>query len=269
MAILALHSSSTGLSALATELDVLANNLANVNTTAFKGSRANFENLLYQAKSQPGVENADGSESPAGLFVGLGTRVSNTQFDFSQGNAIQSSGDFDVMINGDGFFRLEMPSIGGDGIVYSRAGTFTRNADGELVLANSDGLRLEGGVVVPGDATDIQISSNGIISYIPANQTQREEAGQIQISTFVNKQGLKPLGGNVYSETDASGPPITGEPNQGVFGQIMHKYLESSNVDPVNELVRLIKTQRAFEMNSKTVQAADEALQITANLRRF
>lgn len=267
MAVLALHSASTGLNALSTELDVIANNLANVNTTAFKSQRVNFEDLIYQHKKQPGIENADGDLSPAGLQVGLGTQISNTQYDFELGSAVATGRELDVYIEGDGFFELEILSDEGGGIGYTRAGNFFKNSEGELVLGNSQGPRIAGGITIPDDAITVSIAPDGTVSAVgPEGDTQN--LGQLQLSTFVNREGLKSIGGNIYVETAASGPPIQGLPGEGSIGTLLQGHLESSNVDPVNELVDLIKTQRAFEMNSQTIQAADEVLQVVGNLRR-
>lgn len=268
MAITALHSAATGLSALGRELDVIANNLANVNTTAFKGSRVNFEDLLYQDRAQPGVETASGETRPAGIYVGLGTRISNTQYDFTEGAAIASNGEFDMMINGLGFFRVAIPPDRGEGVGYTRAGNFFRNRDGDLVLGNANGPRLEPPINVPEGVTQVEVGSDGVVSGIEPGATERAEFGRIELSTFTNTAGLQPIGGNLYLPTDGSGPAIDGNPTEGVFGAVLHKFLESSNVDPVTELVSLIKTQRAFEMNSQSIQAADQALQVVSNLRR-
>lgn len=268
MAIVALHSAATGLSALSTDIDIIANNLANVNTNGFKASRANFEDLLYQMRQQPGVETANGDMRPAGLQVGLGTRISNTQFDFKTGSAIDTGRPLDVMIDGNGLFRVTIPPDRGNGIGYTRAGNFFTNADGELVLGNANGYRIDPPISLPEDATDVSISPDGIVSYLAPGATTTTQAGQIQLSSFVNPNGLESVGGNVYIETPGSGPPIDGNPAQGNFGTVMQGYLESSNVDPVRELVELIKAQRAFEMNSQSIQAADETLQVISNLRR-
>ena len=268
MAVQALHSAATGMNALSTELDVISNNLANVNTTGFKASRVNFEDLVYQQMRQPGVENGDETTPPAGLQVGLGTQISNTQYDFTGGNAVPTNSEFDMFIDGDGFFQVEILEEFGGGIGYTRAGNFTPNRDGELVLANSDGVRLADGIEIPDDAVNVSISSDGTVTAtMPDNSEQN--LGQIELHTFVNKAGLRSIGGNIYVETEISGPANSGTPGEGVIGTIMQNHLESSNVDPVTELVSLIKTQRAFEMNSQTIQAADELLQTVGNLRRF
>ena len=168
MAVMALHSAATGLSALSTEIDIIANNLANVNTTGFKSSRANFEDLLYQEKAQPGVENANGDQRPAGLFVGLGTRISNTQFNFTTGSPIETGRQLDLMVNGNGFFQVSiLPEIG-QGIGFTRAGNFFVNRDGDVVLGNSDGPRLEPPITVPADTLRIEVSADGnILAFLP------------------------------------------------------------------------------------------------------
>lgn len=269
MAVIALHSAATALSAMSTEIDILANNLANVNTTGFKASRANFEDLLYQEKAQPGVENANGDRRPAGLFVGLGTRISNTQFDLSTGSPVETGRDLDIMIDGNGLFQVDILEEVGDGIGYTRAGNFFINRDGDVVLGNSDGPRLDPPITVPQETTRIEISADGTVFAFQPNTVEPANVGQIQLANFVNPNGLKSIGGNILVESPASGPPIQGTPGQGQFGTIIQRFLESSNVDPVRELVSLIKTQRAFEMNSQSIQAADEVLQVIGNLRRF
>lgn len=268
MAITALHSAANGLSALSTSLDVTANNLANVNTTGFKSSRVNFEDLIYQEKAQPGVENANGDQRPAGLYVGLGVKVSNTQFDFEIGAPVPTERPLDLYVEGDGFFQVDILEEQGNGIGYTRAGNFFRNRDGDVVLGNSDGPRLEPPINIPDDTTSLSITADGVVYAFQAGNAEPNEIGQLELANFVNPPGLKPIGGNLFVETAASGPPIVGVPGEGSFGTILQSYLESSNVDPVKELVSLIKTQRAFEMNSQTIQAADQTLQVIANLRR-
>lgn len=267
MAVVALHSASTGLSALSTELDIISNNLANVNTTGFRASRANFEDLLYQEKKAPGVENANGDSSPAGLYVGLGTRIANTQFDFTQGSPIPSSKDLDWMIDGRGFFRVNiLEEKGGTG--YTRAGNFFVNRDNQVVLGNANGPLLDPPIAVPQEYDRITVSEDGRVS-VTQPDGEVEEIGQITLANFVNPAGLKSIGGNIFVETAGSGPAIEGPPGDGGRGVILQNHLESSNADPVKELVSLIKTQRAFEMNSQTIKAADSALQVISNLRRF
>jgi flagellar basal-body rod protein FlgG len=269
MAVVALHTAATGLSALSQNIDIIANNLANVNTTGFKASRANFEDLLYQEKLQPGVENANGDQRPAGLEVGLGTRISNTQLDFTTGSPINTDRDLDLMVDGKGFFRVKILESQGGGIGYTRAGNFFKNSDGEIVLGNAEGPRLDPPIQIPQDATGVSVSADGTVFATIPGQPQPQQIDRLQLANFINPNGLKAIGGNLYVETAASGPPIEGAPGEGTFGQIIQGFLESSNVDPVKELVSLIKTQRAFEMNSQTIQAADETLQVIGNLRKF
>ena len=265
MAILALHSAATGLNALSTELDIISNNLANVNTTAFKAQRANFEDLMYQHKKQPGVENANGDHNPAGLQVGLGTTISNTQFNFAAGSALPTGRELDVYIEGDGFFEVGLLSEEGGGVGYTRAGNLFANRDGELVLGSSQGPVLEPAISIPAGTRAISISADGTISATGEDGTATD-VGELTLSTFVNREGLKSVGGNIYVQTEASGPPIQGTPGEGSLGTILQGHLENSNVDPVTELIALIKTQRAFEMNSQSIEAADEVLQTVGRL---
>jgi flagellar basal-body rod protein FlgG len=269
LAVSALHSAATGLSALSTNIDVIANNLANVNTIGFKGARANFEDLLYEEKKQPGVENANGDRRPAGLYVGLGTQISNTQFDFAQGSPVQTDRDGDMMIRGRGFFKVDIATDQGDGIGYTRAGNFFVNSEGDLVLGSGEGPRLEPAINIPADATSFEVTDDGVINVFLPGQAEPSQVGQIELADFVNRAGLKAIGSNIFVESAASGPAISGSPGENQFGTILHRFTESSNVDPVKELVELIKTQRAFEMNSQSIQAADETMQVISNLRRF
>lgn len=269
MAIIALHSAATGLSALNTSLDVIANNLANINTPGFKASRANFQDLLYMERAQPGVENSNGDQAPIGLYVGLGTRVTGTQASFAQGTLIDTGRPTDVAIEGLGFFRVKVEDQIGGGFAYTRAGAFTLNSNGELVLASHEGRRLDPVITIPDDAIPpVGISPNGEVFVNRPGQTEPTLIGTIEISAFINPEGLSPVGENLFVETVASGPPITGQPQTEQRGKLVQGALEGSNVDPTRELIELIKTQRAFEMNSNTIRAADETLKNVANLRR-
>lgn len=257
------------MNALSTQIDVIANNIANVNTVGFKSSRVNFEDLLYQQKEQPGVENGDGPNNPGLLQVGLGVQVANTQYDFTQGSVETTGRSLDMSIDGEGLFRVRLAGDRGiDNIGYTRSGNFFKNANGELVLGNSEGPRLEPVIEIDEDAVEISIDKSGVVSQLMSDGTV-QPAGQIELASFVNKSGLRSIGGNVFVETEVSGPPIVGNPLDGGLGGISQGQLEQSNVDPVTELVHLIKSQRAFEMNSQTIQAADETLQVVSNLRRF
>lgn len=268
MAIVSLQSAASGLSALNTAMDVISNNLANVNTPGFKSSRANFQDLIYLEKAQPGVRNANNDERPTGLFVGLGTKVSGTQLNLKPGNAIEGN-RLDVMIEGNGFFRVAVQdALGPAGVAYTRDGQFTLNSDGEMVLATDQGRRLDPPIVIDGDVLEIEIDSSGQVQVLRPGQAEPEIVGQITLTNFVNPTGLKPIGENLFVETGASGPPIEGNPGEDAFGQIIQGYYEGSNVDPTRELIELIRVQRAFEMNSNTIRAADEALRTIAQLRR-
>ena len=269
MAINALQSAATGLTALNTKLDVIANNLANVNTTGFKASRANFQDLLYLEKAQPGLENANGDQRPTGLYIGLGVKVSGTQVDFTPGAQINTGRNLDLLVEGLGFFQVEVDeSVAGDGIAYTRAGNFTLNSDGEMVMASDQGRRLEPVITIPPDAISISIDSNGRVFTLQPGDVTPQEQGQIELAAFVNPTGLKQVGENLFVETEASGTPIVGEPGTENLGTIRQGLLENSNVDPAYELIELIRTQRAFEMNSNTIRAADETLRSIAQLRR-
>ncbi len=269
MAIIAMQSSASGLRALDTRLDVIANNLANVNTEGFKSSRVNFEDLLYLERAQPGVENAIGDQRPTGLYVGLGVGVSGTQQDFTLGTPINTTSPTDLMIEGRGFFKVRVEdSLGNGGVAYTRNGNFVRNSEGDLVLANSDGRYLDPPINIPAEATNISITPDGRVIYTANGDPNQQEAGQIQISLFVNPEGLSSIGANLWVESAASGPPIDGQPSTENFGSLRGSTLEGSNVDPSRELIELIRTQRAFEMNSQAIRAADETLQSVAQLRR-
>lgn len=269
MAITALHSAATGLRALSTRIDVVANNLANAETTAFKRSRLNFEDLMYLTLKQPGTVSSSGEVSPAGIFVGLGVRISNSQLDLEQGSLESTNRPLDVGVQGQGFFAVQvMPSIG-EGVAYTRNGNFFVNEQSELVLGMGDGYKLIPPIEIPPGATDISISENGQVSVLVAGSEAKQQVGELQLTQFINPQGLKLLGGSLYVATDSSGPAQTFTPGDGGTGKVIQGFLEASNVDPVKELVTLIKTQRAFELNSQSIQTADQALQTIGNLRRF
>ena len=266
MSLRALNSAATGMEATQTNLDTIANNLANAGTTAFKRSRVNFEDLFYQHLKLPGLQDAQGQLTPVGISVGLGTRVQSTTVDHNIGSLLQTGAELDVAIVGDGFFQVQ----DGAEILYTRAGNFSLNANGELVMASADrGRLLEPAITVPQDAEEITISAGGLVAVRRTGQQQLEEVGQIEITRFVNPQGLIQRGENLYSESAASGAPLTGIPGLEGRGALRQGFLEASNVEPVRELVDLIKTQRHFELNSQVVQVADQSLQLIANLRRF
>jgi len=269
MAFSAMNASATGLNSLSTSLEVLANNLANTNTDGFKSSRVNFQDLLYMEKRQPGIENDLGEISPTGLYVGVGTRVSGTQLNFEQGAAVNTSKPLDVTIGGEGFFVVQVEDTWTDGLAYTRAGNFALNANRELVMANTNGRRILPPIEVPYDVPEsaIVITNDGLVQV--SRGSEFEEIGQLELAYFANPAGLQPVGENLYVETVASGEVSVGIPTEDNLGNLIQFHLEASNVDPVTELVSLIETQRAFEMNSQALKTADEMQQSVTNLRRF
>jgi len=268
MAITALHAAATGMKAQDTKLDVLSNNLANVNTVGFKRSRLNFEDLLYQIKREPGVFNADDEPIPHGIQVGVGVGIAGTQLNFTQGSVDRTEQELDMLIEGEGFFQVKTVQDGNQVTAYTRNGNFTRNSLGNLVLGNSEGSVLEPPISVPSDTIRISIANDGEVSVLQQGSETLSVVGQIQLARFVNPEGLKQIGQNLFQETDASGSAVQGNPQQDGLGSIQQGSLEMSNVDPVRELIQLILTQRAFELNSQSIQAADQTLQVVANLRR-
>ena len=269
MAIMALHAAASGMKALDTKLDVTANNLANINTTGFKRSRVNFEDLMYQIKREPGVTNVVDEPTPHGIQVGLGVRVSGTQLNFQQGPVDPTDRPTDMLVEGDGLFQVLVNYEGGETVAYTRAGNFVVNSEGSLVLGNSDGAVMEPQITIPPDNTGIVIGSDGRVMVRQPGTPQLTEVGQIELARFVNLEGLRQIGSNLYLESDASGPPIQGLPQTDGLGSIRAGQLEQSNVDPVRELISLITTQRAFELNSESIRSAEESLQLITNLRRF
>ena len=267
MSVQTLYTAATGMQSLETKLDVIANNLANVNTTSFKKARANFEDLFYRQVKLPGLQDAQGTITPTGIAVGLGSRVSSTQTDFQQGAFQQSSRELDIAIEGKGF--LQVTNTDGNP-VYTRAGNLSINANGQLVLGSAQsGRLLDPPISIPPDATGIVIGADGTVQVQQPGQSALSTQGQINLAQFINPEGLLKLGENLYAATDASGPATPGTPGQQGLGSIRQNALEASNVEPVQELIDLITTQRAFELNSQAVQAGDQVLQLVANLRRY
>jgi flagellar basal-body rod protein FlgG len=268
MSIQTLYTAATGMSSMQTKLDVIANNLANINTTAFKKDRANFEDLFYRIESLPGSLDANSVPTPTGIEIGLGSRVQSTQTDYQQGDFQNTNRELDILIEGEGFLQVLDPNS--QQTLYTRAGNLNVNANGDLVTGSATtGRLLEPGINVPPDATRVEITPDGQVSVLQPGSPTLNQIGQIQIATFINPDGLLKLGENLYAETDASASAITGNPGQQGLGLIRQNYLEASNVEPVKELIDLITTQRAFELNSQTVQAGDQMLQLIGNLRRF
>lgn len=267
MSVQTLYTAATGMTAMETKLDTIANNLANLETVAYKRTRANFEDLLYRQEKLPGSQDSSGQYTATGIAIGLGTRISSTQTEHSQGAMEQTNRQLDVCIQGPGFFQVRDPS--GE-TYYSRAGNFSVNANGDLVVGSAYmGRLVEPQISIPPDATAISISPQGIVAVKQPGNTQLTDVGQLELATFVNPEGLLRLGENLYAESDASGTATLGIPGQDGLGTLQQNALESSNVEPVTELIDLIKTQRAFELNSQTVQVGDQMMQTVANLRRY
>jgi flagellar basal-body rod protein FlgG len=266
MSVQALYTAATGMNSMQTKLDVIANNLANAETTGFKADRPNFEDLFYHQVRYPGAQDSAGQFTPVGVAIGTGSRVQSTQSNFIQGSLQQTGNELDVAIQGPGFFQVKDPS---GTIYYSRAGNFTKNANGNVVVGSANiGRLLEPSVTIPNDATNISISAEGQFAWrVPGSQTL-QQGPTIQLATFVNPQGLLKLGENLYQETDASGTATTTNPGQNGVGTTQQGSLEASNVDPVSSLIDLITTQRAFEMNSQTIKAGDQAMQTITGLFR-
>jgi flagellar basal-body rod protein FlgG len=266
MTVQSLYTAATGMEAMESKLDVIANNMANINTTGFKKDRANFEDVFYRQYRMPGALDADSSRTATGVEVGLGTRVSSTQSDFKQGSFQTTNNPLDFAIEGDGFFQVQNPN---GGFYYTRSGNFNLNSEGQLVLGSaSKGYLLEPTITVPPEATGVVVTSDGQIQYSTQTSTTLQSLGQLQMAKFVNPDGLMKIGENLYQKTDASGDEQTGTPGQEGFGNIRQGFLEASNVEPVTELIDLITTQRSFELNSQVVQAGDQVMQLVANLRR-
>jgi flagellar basal-body rod protein FlgG len=246
-----------------TNLDVISNNLANVNTSGYKKQRADYEDLMYQIEREPGAPVEPGSTVPTGVQVGLGTRITGTERMMSQGNVQVSDNPTDLMIQGEGFFQVLMP----DGTVsYSRNGAFKIDGDGQMVTNN--GYMLEPDITIPEDATDLTISDTGVVSVKVPGDPLNQEIGQIELARFVNPAGLKAIGQSLYVETDASGMPIIGEPGEDGLGAVVQGSLEMSNVQVVEEMVSMITAQRAYEAGSKAVQSADDLLAIANSMKK-
>lgn len=258
-----LYTAATGMAAQQVNMDVTANNLANVNTTGFKKSRADFQDLLYQTIRTPGATQAQGVQVPTGVQVGLGTRLAATQKIFTPGDIQATGNKLDVMIEGEGFFEVRLPS--GD-TAYTRDGSFKKDSQGRLVT--SDGYPVQPDITLPAEAKEISIGEDGTVSATIAGQSAPQDCGQIQLVKFLNQSGLQSQGRNLYSKTDASGEAIAGTPGQDGLGTLAQGYVEMSNVKVVDEMVSMIVAQRAYEVNSKSIQTADEMLNIANNLRR-
>ncbi|NEV60531.1 flagellar basal-body rod protein FlgG [Thiorhodococcus minor] len=256
----ALWIAKTGLDAQQTRMSVVSNNLANVNTTGYKKGRAVFEDLIYQTVRQPGAQATQEAQLPSGLLLGTGVRTVATEKLFEQGNLVQTENSLDLAIQGQGFFQILMPN--GD-LGYTRDGSFQINANGEVVMSN--GYALQPGLVVPETTQTISIGSDGTVSAQLAGEAAPVELGAIQLANFINPAGLQSVGENIYLETAASGNAQQSNPGQNGVGTVLQGAVESSNVNMAEELVNMIETQRAYEVNSKAISAADEMLQYANN----
>ena len=256
-----LYIAATGMNAQQAQMDVISNNLSNVSTTGFKGSRAVFQDLIYQTLRQPGANSTQQTELPSGLQVGTGVQQVATERLYTQGNMQQTGNSKDVAINGNGFFQVQMP----DGTTaYTRDGSFQTNAQGQLVT--SSGYPVMPQITVPQNATSLTIGTDGTVSIKVAGATNSQTIGTIQLATFINPAGLESKGENLMEETTSSGAPNVTTPGLNGAGTLNQGYLEASNVNVVQELVNMIETQRAYEINSKAVQTSDQMLQTLSQM---
>lgn len=251
----ALWVAKTGLDAQQTRMAVISNNLANVNTIGYKKSRAIFEDLVYQNIRQVGAQSTQNTELPTGLQLGTGVRTVATEKIHSQGNMQETDNSLDVAVSGRGFFQVLMPN--GD-INYTRDGSFKLDSSGQLVT--SSGMTIEPNITIPSDALSVSIGRDGTVSIQQPGDGGNVQIGQLQLADFVNPSGLNPVGENLFTESTASGAPVTGTPGEDEFGAVYQGSLETSNVNVVEELVSMIETQRAYEMNSKAISTTDEML---------
>lgn len=253
---------ATGMKAQSTNIDVISNNLANVNTSGFKRSRADFQDLIYQTLRPSGVSSSASTQVPTGIQIGYGTKPVATQKIFIQGDYQATNNELDLAIDGDGFFQIARPN--GD-VAYTRSGAFKLDSEGRIV--SSDGYPLEPEIAIPSDTVSLNIGKDGTISAFLAGETGATELGTIELARFINPAGLNSIGGNLYLVTQSSGDPITGTADQDGLGALSQGYLEMSNVKVVDEMVNMISAQRAYEVNSKSIKAADEMLQIANNVK--
>jgi flagellar basal-body rod protein FlgG len=246
----------TGLDAQQTQMDVISNNLANASTTAYKSSRASFQDLMYQNKSQPGAQTTQQTQSPTGLMLGTGVRVVGTQKMFTQGGNTQTGNTMDMEIQGRGFLQVSLP----DGTIgYTRDGSLHTDPNGQLVT--TDGYPIDPAITVPANMDTFTVGTDGTVSATTSGTSASTVLGTLQLADFVNEAGLQPMGQNLYLETASSGTPQTGQPGLNGMGTLLQGSLESSNVNIVEEMVNMIQTQRTYEMNSKAITAVDDMLQ--------
>eukprot|EP01156_Anaeramoeba_ignava_P003151 Anaeramoba_ignava/a221010_676.p2 GENE.a221010_676~~a221010_676.p2 ORF type:complete len:263 (-),score=-19.90 a221010_676:2248-3036(-) len=258
-----LYTAATGMNAQQTNIDVISNNIANVNTTGFKQDRAEFQDLMYESLNYTAGATTADTDNPTGIDVGLGVRVEGVQKSFSQGSLRETGNKLDIAIEGDGFFKITMPN-GETG--YTRNGAFKVDSEGSLV--NGSGFKLDPEIVIPAELSEISIGQDGTVSGTNTSTGEVTDLGQITIVDFINPAGLAPQGNNLYLETETSGNPVEGTPGVDGMGNIRQGMLESSNVSLVIEMVNLITAQRAYEANSKSIQTTDSMLQTVNQLKR-
>jgi flagellar basal-body rod protein FlgG len=258
-----LWTSATGMQAQALNLDVISNNLANVNTSGFKKSRAEFQDLLYETIKPAGTPSSQDTQVPTGIQLGHGTRPSTVLKIFSQGNMENTQNELDLAIEGDGFFQIVLPN--GE-TAYTRDGAFKLDSDGRIV--NSDGFAMEPEISIPSDALSISVGLDGTVSVLQAGESTPSEIGTIELARFVNPAGLISMGKNLFIISEASGDEMTGTAGEDGLGTLAQGFLEMSNVSVVDEMVNMITAQRAYESNSKAIQAADDMLQLANNVKR-
>jgi flagellar basal-body rod protein FlgG len=254
---------ATGMEAQKTNIDVISNNLANVNTNGFKKSRADFQDLIYQDMEAAGAESAEGDEIPTGIQLGLGVETAAVHKIFLQGDFVSTENPLDMVIEGDGFFQISMPD-GDTG--YTRAGSFKIDSSGRIV--NSDGYPLEPEITLPSDTLQTTISSDGTVSVLQPGSSSSTVVGQIELAQFINPAGLRALGKNLFTISGSSGDAATGNPGSDGLGTINQGMIELSNVNIVEEMVNMIVSQRAYELNSKVVQTSDDMLRMANSIKR-
>jgi flagellar basal-body rod protein FlgG len=259
----ALNTAASGMEAQMEQIEQITNNLANVNTAGYKRSRADFQDLMYETLQEPGANSSAQTQAPVGIQRGMGVKVAGTQRNFEMGKPMHTKRDLDMFIQGDGFFVVQLPN--GEQ-AYRRDGTFYRSATGRVETV--DGYPLLPEMQLPSNSSRMDISEDGTVSvYGNGANATKSTVGQVQLATFINNGGLKAIGKNLYSSTDASGTPNLNAPGQGGTGAVVQGYIEGSNVEMVREMTEMISAQRAFEMNSKVLQSIDSILQNTANIR--
>lgn len=259
----ALWTSGTGMNVQQVNLDVIANNIANVNTVGFKKSRADFQDLMYQTLRLQGTKNDGGNQVPTGIQIGHGAMLAAVQKVFIQGDFQQTDNETDLAIEGAGFMQVTMP----DGtLAYTRAGSLKKDSEGRV--CTSDGYLITPNITIPNNTIKTQIGSDGTVSVQTQGQSALQQIGKIELATFPNPTGLNAIGKSLFQQTDASGAPILGQPGTNGMGTLLQGYLEMSNVNIMQEMINLIIGQRAYEVNSKAIQAADEMLQLASNVRK-